>query len=82
MTNAQGNSGIAVGVPPAAFGGVTGDADDLLLPAGESVVNALRHTESARGLRTAATLAVGWGGPGNEHGRTVTAVFVAAARSA
>lgn len=47
---------------------VATDADDL--------------AESGRGLRTVAALADSWGWHGNEHGRTVTAVFVIAPRSA
>jgi anti-sigma regulatory factor (Ser/Thr protein kinase) len=38
--------------------------------------------EPGRGLRTVAALADSWGWHGNEHGRTVTAVFTTAARSA
>lgn len=34
--------------------------------------------ESGRGLRTVAAIADGWGWYGNEHGRTVTAVFTTA----
>lgn len=38
--------------------------------------------ESGRGLRTVAALADSWGWHGNEHGRTVTAVFITAPRFA
>lgn len=38
--------------------------------------------ESGRGLRTVAALADSWGWHGNEHGRTVTAVFTTASPSA